>query len=417
MSNESSQNPVAQIQKISWNTHFLLTRSALRSFQGGSLSHEVPVTSLDDFVDSGEKSDLPEVMERYAALLAKKTGITPKEGSRRPDIRSAHDLLEALRLNPDRAIRYSRVVNPEDTAPDTLHDPSRQGPPGGAYTEVALGEGMSILDILCVYADEPDWGMDQDLFPIESYALGKPPFGADTGKTSQACFHMAFFHEIPLIVKVFPTVEKTFLDVRVTVFLALARVALDQGLDYWAWRFAAWAMHYLQDLTQPYHAKALPFSFWSVFSRFLSNPRARSFAEKNKYLLMNRHILFEAAVHLLLNEATKKRTQHPFFTALEGGGECAEGMLPAVLRESSKFAAKKAFRVNRALEEVLSDPRLVDPEYFVGNDPGYALVQKLADAAEHRPRTLHELWDLVGACLNQTGKVTRYMVQEVGQQN
>ena len=30
------------------------------------------------------------------------------------------------------------------------------------------------------------------------------------------------------------------------------------GHDYWAWRFTGWGMHYLQDLTQPYHARVLP---------------------------------------------------------------------------------------------------------------------------------------------------------------
>jgi hypothetical protein len=413
MSDQASGNSVEQARKFSWNTHYLLTRAALGSLNDEFLGREIPVKSLQDFVDSAGKA-LPDVMERYLALLARKTGIEPGPDNRRPDIRTPHDLIHALRLNPDRPIHYCRVVSPEGTTPHTLHDPSRQGPPGGAYIEAGIDERMSVREVLSVYADEPDWGMDQDLFAIESYGLGRPPFGGETGKSSQASFHMAFFHEIPLLVRIYPRVEKTFLDLRAHVFLALARLALDRSVDYWAWRFTAWAAHYLQDLTQPYHAKALPFSGWAVLGRFLRNPRAGNFLEKNKNLLMNRHILFEAAVHLLLNEAAKKSPEHPFFAALEGKGECAAGTLPMVLRESSKVAAKKAFRVNRMLEVVLDDPQLSDPQYFVGDDPSYPLEKKLETASAHRPQAVQEFWDMVGACLVQTGKITRYVVREVG---
>jgi hypothetical protein len=412
MTNDHSGNHEQQPEKASWNAHYLLTRTALASMSNESFEGEVRVTSLDDFVTAARR-ELPQVMGRYVALLAKKTGAEPAE-SPPPEIRTAHDLVEALRLNPQQPLRYVGVKSPDDNPHSAAHDPSREGPPGGSYVETAIGDRMTVLDVLCVYADEPDWGMDQGVFAVERYGLGEPPFGGKTGKSSQASFHMAFFHEIPLLNLLFPRVRKTFLDMRSGTFLALARLALDRHMDYWGWRFAAWAVHYLQDLTQPYHANFLPFPLWMVLGRFLLNPRPASFVDRNKNLLMNRHILCEAVVHLWLNDAVKKHVRHPFLTALEGKGECAGGTLNEVVRESAKMAAEKAFRVNRGLEKILNDPLLDDPTYFVLNDPPYPLIKRLADASALRPEVIREWTDLLSTCLVQTGKVTRYMVREVG---
>jgi hypothetical protein len=47
-------------------------------------------------------------------------------------------------------------------------------------------------------------------------------------------------------------------EYRIHLWDSLAALALRTGHPYWGWRFAGWAMHYLQDLTQPYHARVLP---------------------------------------------------------------------------------------------------------------------------------------------------------------
>jgi hypothetical protein len=387
-------------------------RTALSSMNAASLEQEVSITSLDDFVAAAGK-ELPEVMARYAALLAKRTGVPPTETGQ-PAIANAQDLIEALRINPRQPFGYWKVDGPDGNPCDALHDPSREAPPGASYREAGIGDRMTVLDVLSVYADEPDWGMDQNVFAIEAYGMGEPPLGGMMGKSSQASFHMAFFHELPLLNLLFPRVKKTFLDVRSGTFLALARLALDSHVDFWAWRFAAWAAHYLQDLTQPYHANFLPFPLWALLGRFLINPRPSSFVDKNKNLLMNRHILCEAVVHLWLNEAVKKCDPHPFLIALKGQGDSAEGTLNDVVRESAKIAAEKGFDVNRGLERILNDPLLDDPSYFVFGGPPYPLEQRLADASAHRPQAIREWTELLSACLVQTGRVTRYMVREVG---
>lgn len=412
MTTDISADHERQFKRASWNAHYLLTRTALASMRNGSFDEEVQVANLDDFVHAARK-ELPQVMSRYLALLAEKTGSAPAE-SALPDFRTERDLIEALRLNPRQPVHYVTVKSPDENPHNADHDPSRDGPPGASYIEIAPGDRMTVLDVLGTYSDEPDWGMDQGVFGIKGYGLGKPPIGSASGKSSQASFHMAFFHEMPLVVKLAPSVEKTFLDARVRVFIALARLAWDTGAEYWGWRFVAWAAHYLQDLTQPYHAKLLPFPLWGLFKLFLRHPRPRTFVDRNKYLLMNRHIMCEAVVHLWLNEAVKKRLEHPFLIALKGRGECAEGTLNQVLRESAKIAAKRAFQVNRGMEKLMVEPLLDDPTYFVLDEPPYPIVQKVADACARRPEEARKWIEVLSACLAQTGKVTRYIIREAG---
>ena len=55
-----------------------------------------------------------------------------------------------------------------------------------------------------------------------------------------------------------PFVAGAYPLLRVHQFSGLAELAFRTGHPYWGWRFAGWALHYVQDLTQPYHARVLP---------------------------------------------------------------------------------------------------------------------------------------------------------------
>ena len=55
-----------------------------------------------------------------------------------------------------------------------------------------------------------------------------------------------------------PYLRRTLPHWRIYQYTGLARLALATGHDYWGYRFLGWALHYMQDLTQPYHAKTVP---------------------------------------------------------------------------------------------------------------------------------------------------------------
>ena len=239
--------------KLSWNTHYLLTRIAVRPCAG--LTGLTKVTSLEEFIAlAGE--DIQDVIAANLRL----PGEHRRHGNK-ITIATPRDLLIALKLNPETTIPYVRAIEPEEVSGPSGHDMSRSGPPAPSYKLTIEQEQMKIGEAFATFSDEPDWGMDQELYTVEGYPYGQAPFGIETGLSSQAAFHMAFLHENPLLTKLFPDLRISFSEQRAQLFLELARFAMKKGAPYWGWRFAAWAAHYLQDLTQPYHARALPFSF------------------------------------------------------------------------------------------------------------------------------------------------------------
>ncbi|MCY1439895.1 hypothetical protein D9M71_561470 [compost metagenome] len=91
------------------------------------------------------------------------------------------------------------------------------------------------------------------------YNFGEQPFGdARFEYSSQAPFHIGYYHEDDFIYRAAPYLARTFPEVRVYQYLGLARFAFESGHPYWGFRFLGWALHYIQDMTQPYHVKALP---------------------------------------------------------------------------------------------------------------------------------------------------------------
>ncbi|MDH4580862.1 phospholipase [Pseudomonas sp. BN415] len=133
------------------------------------------------------------------------------------------------------------------------------------FYQVHPGEMLPALAVVASAADEPDYGHDINLFsdnPGEvgaRYNFGKQPFGdARFEFSSQAPFHIGYYHEDEIIYHAAPYLARTYPEVRVYQYLGLARFAFESGHPYWGYRFLGWGLHYIQDLTQPYHAKALP---------------------------------------------------------------------------------------------------------------------------------------------------------------
>jgi hypothetical protein len=119
--------------------------------------------------------------------------------------------------------------------------------------------------VLASAADEPDYGHDINLFSDNPgnvgalYGFGPQPFGdARFQYSSQAPFHMGFFHESAVVYAAAGFLERSWPDWRAYQYMGLARLAFASGHPYWGYRFLGWGLHHIQDLTQPYHAKPLP---------------------------------------------------------------------------------------------------------------------------------------------------------------
>ena len=89
--------------------------------------------------------------------------------------------------------------------------------------------------------------------------FGIQPFGnPNLEYSSQAPFHMGFYHLDWLTRTAQPSLLRTYPLWRIALFGELAELAFSTGHDYWGWRFLGWGLHYVGDLTQPYHAIPLP---------------------------------------------------------------------------------------------------------------------------------------------------------------
>ncbi len=187
------------------------------------------------------------------------------------DLRGA--FIQALRINPE--VRLAPFIQqlPGQQAGPRARLPIEQvlvfrklGPwSHWHYLQLREGEAVDVLQVLSSAADEPDYGHDINLFSDNPgtagarYNFGEQPFGdARFEYSSQAPFHIGYYHEGEIIFQAAPYLRRTLPHWRIYQYTSLARLALATGHDYWGYRFLGWALHYLQDLTQPYHAKTVP---------------------------------------------------------------------------------------------------------------------------------------------------------------
>jgi len=406
-------NTVVAEPELSWNTHALMTLAALRLERSAVLDEHVRVVLLEDLLQTVAKP-LNKLFRPYWELLWRKVKGTPDQWTARTEITTARDFLEALRANPRLQLRYVRVATPEEVPSEASHSVLRDGPPGAAYVGTRIGAEITVREALSTFSDEPDWGMDDDLFPIEKYGYGPCPYGSATGVGSRAPFHMAFFARPNLLCSsIVPRLKRNFVEERVRIFLKLAELAFSKRIDYWGWRFGSWALHYLQDLTEPYHVKVNPVNLTDTLTGLKSARSIRDFVNRHKARVVNRHVRFEAVVHFILNDVFKKRYSHPFPKALENSCGTPTGPLKRVMRQSARIAAGTAWTTDRTLDRLLEESRIDDPQYHAWEDHDYPLADRLAEAALERPRYLKEFTDTVCISLAEAGRITRYVVRRL----
>ena len=214
--------------------------------------------------------------------------------------------LKAIRVNPTLSYGLYRQVMVDDgpvPADQRLRFEQLSFLSGGVTTErivyvrLNAGDVVSPAQVLSTASDEPDFGMDIGLFSDNGttfgavYGFGAQPFGnPNLEYSSQAPFHMGFYHLDWVIRTAQPELLRTYPAWRVSLFQALAMLAFDSGHPYWGWRFMGWGLHYIGDLTQPYHAQPLPgVSTPEILWRLLKGETAQSIQ-----LVSNRHGVLES---------------------------------------------------------------------------------------------------------------------------
>lgn len=148
-----------------------------------------------------------------------------------------------------RSLIEELLLNPNSSVPPT------SGPNCGSQFSLSA---LSILNGSSI--DDPDRGMDQELpYPSDLYdpKNDRKWMGGFTGPTSQGFRHMYFGGwkwNYPLTTLQIPPRAVGQAPLRVAAIAQKAKEFLKSGQLAWGFRLSTWAMHYIQDLAQPFHS-------------------------------------------------------------------------------------------------------------------------------------------------------------------
>ncbi len=399
---------------FAWNDHDQLSFYALvgQPYAKDSVSAE----ELSAFLDA-EKAGLATMLEDFERTAAKNFPsypVLPAALVFNPAL-SGTSLLDsfvgAIRVNPDRP--FLLFVQPaagqmrnsiRGQLPVADVDMFKGLFPNQPFEKLQPGDRATILEVLTSASDEPDYGMDIGLY-VDSktaagarYGLGIQPFGNPSlNYGSQAPFHMSFPWEDPIIKLAASWVKDGLTAYRVSLYTSLSRYALSTGHDYWGYRFAGWALHYLEDMAQPYHARVMPGK--GTFTLLaLNGLGSKADRDAAVVLLSNRHLVIEDYFYRVLSAGASDAGAKSIIAALAGG---KPGVKTVPFREGYEYdvIARKAGREGSALDKLigLSFPEhyVNDPAYDYGADPDYLLYDTKA-ALEDAPEKVAYAMGIVG---------------------
>lgn len=366
-----------------WWEHTLLTRAATQSLD--FLNKEVQVESLEDFLRA-EGPELRLALKEMEAEFQQIPAYPPLPESLLFDP-SARDsrlsFLRSIRINPEtKLLSYIQYV-PGAVPADCQNIAYRkitflkevdylQGVP---FCLTPPGSRVSARDVLVSASDEPDYGHDIALFEDNEssaaslYGFGVQPFGNPALEySSQAPFHMGFYHESAVVYALAGFLKRTFAQYRALQYLRLAQFAFRTGHDYWGYRFLGWGLHYVQDLTQPYHATVMPSrsSAGMIWINLLNTVGVGGPQQDAIQLLTNRHLALENFQrNLMLDHYRKNDRNTPSFRALSTTSDDAkydyrnsQYIRDIVAGESAAAASE----LDELLEESLPESVAQDPD-------------------------------------------------------
>jgi hypothetical protein len=264
-----------------WSNHALCTWPALAALPEIANAPPVAAERLEDFL-AAEAPALVRLLdddERWArehvpTYPPRPDALAFRVDGREPPAELRRRFLGALRLNPQARLTLFVQLPPGASAAGHPTLPEREVTTlqhsettrANIFLALRPGERVAVTDVVASATDEPDYGLDVGLFEDNGtewgrvYGFGRQPFGYNPRIefSSQGPLHVGFFHEQAIVYKAAPFLQRTWPEWRIHLWKALALHAFRGGHPYWGWRFAGWGLHYVQDLTQPYHARVLP---------------------------------------------------------------------------------------------------------------------------------------------------------------
>lgn len=382
-------------QTYAWEGHYMLTYAALSNMPELSVPNIIP-ESLESFVAS-EKDNLVKILSDYEEWARKNIKSYPPlpkalvfdgKDSGEPLLKK---FLMSIRVNP--ALNYSNFVvyapgmphrlqnmfSPHEKAQDPVASLFKLRADAPVVEKIGPHDKVSALEVLASATEEPDHGLDLGLWEDNQSAYGKlmgfglQPFGNPVvSYSSQAPFHMGFYYEKPFLYWIASWLKRCYPEYRISLFLTLSQHAFASGHSYWGHRFLGWALHYIQDLTQPYHATLAPGWSWLrlIALNSLELMGIKTPAQNLRQLLTNRHLTlenyqFESIRNIASNELLKRAL----------GDSSEDKKYPAFYKNyPRKVVAEEAHSRANMLDGLITkafpSTYVLEPSYiFTGTDP------------------------------------------------
>ncbi|MCX7175217.1 MAG: hypothetical protein NT159_15115 [Proteobacteria bacterium] len=420
-----------------WSNHALGTWQALSVMPEMKSAAPVKVERLETFL-AAEDVALEKVLAQEEAWVRANVPVYPprpealafRSSGQPAELRQR--FISAVRINPELKLNLFLQLRPGEQL---------NGRPGLPWAEVttlrgettareitfqdlAEGDTVAPLDVLATASDEPDYGMDLGLWENnetaygKTYGFGKQPFGNPALEfSSQAPFHMGFYHEAGIIYLAAGFLKRTYPEYRIHLWQTLAVHALRSGHAYWGWRFAGWALHYQQDLSQPYHARVLPGvgvarMLWINSVDLLGYHAAKDHAIT---LVSNRHLALENYQYHRMRAAYLR--PDPDDALMLACRDTARDLAYAPYDDNSprqviaKEAQTMADAADTALEQSLPAHYIADPGYDFGkSEKGVDIFEVSGKSPQSAQQALT---GLTAELLRNVGAHTRSLVRSL----
>ena len=371
---------------LAWKEHYLLTDRALNTEWTAWAAESVAVEPLDRFLEA-KAPQVADVFAQYEVWLAQRPGHPSAPARFAAETPDTQAFLAAARLNPDTRFALIERALPAIELPGAPISASLVSP----WIELdeplfqprfvdTTGGSVPIRSVLSTFADEPDWGMDIELYGRSELGYGAQPYGRPWGRSSQAPFHSLFAHESPLIAKATPGLLQGRPAERLELFIRLSRLALQEGHEYWGWRFAAWAIHYAQDLTAPYRAAALPAVDRPDQTRYALRKQKECFQACAHQVVRNHETSLEdfVAFHLAQSFLVERPASEAIARALwDNKSVFPDDGVVALVDRLTAVSAARAPVVDAVVAEAFGPAFPTDPTYDLTQDPRYSVPKAI----------------------------------------
>ncbi len=206
---------------LAWDRHQALTQAALEHEKG--LDEVVKVTSVEEYLKA----------TFGAGCTLEKAKETIFDGVGRDFVFFYQSNVPAT-FKAD-WVNGNNLLTLDPKSAYSEHDPNN------------LGGSVVAKSVIATYSDEPDWKMDDD---VPRLAKANVIENANSGTATRALRHFWTPGEEMLGIELGKGQET---DVRAQLYYELALIAFESNQPYWGYRLLGNAVHYIQDMSQPFH--------------------------------------------------------------------------------------------------------------------------------------------------------------------